>query len=125
MIPFFMRGGLVETVNSCYHEDMRGKIKTTAAFKYLKAGKEANSEPDNATYNANQASKVAKMPEWAGPSQEKRAGEKHLKAAAAHEKAGNLEKAAQHKEIAAGHAAAAGDEWDEGKHPRDENGKFA
>lgn len=30
-----------------------------------------------------------------------------------------------YKEKAAEHAAAAGDKWDEGSHPRDENGKFA
>jgi hypothetical protein len=35
------------------------------------------------------------------------------------------EKAAGHLASAAEHASSAGGEWDEGKHPRDENGKFA
>ena len=71
------------------------------------------------------------------PRDHAQAGEGHLLAAAAHKALGDtpskFEKlqggaskdlVAHHLEKAAEHAAAAGGEWDESKHPRDENGKF-
>lgn len=70
----------------------------------------------------------------------KLAGEDHLKAAEAHEEASRVaqrdpspdaeevhnheESAEIHRAKAAEHAEQAGGEWDESKHPRDENGKF-
>ena len=65
----------------------------------------------------------------------KEAGEAHLKAADQHENAAaaakdpedesyHSEKADWHRQQAGEHAAAAGSEWDESKHPRDENGEF-
>jgi hypothetical protein len=53
------------------------------------------------------------------------AGEAHLRAAEANKAAGNNSAAEKHIEKAEIHAQAAGGEWDEDKHPRDENGKFA
>jgi hypothetical protein len=58
-----------------------------------------------------------------------KAGEAHLKAAAEFKKLGDglayKQAASHHLKEAAMHAAAAGSAWDEEKHPRDENGKFA
>lgn len=53
------------------------------------------------------------------------AGELHLQAATMHEQLGNHDVARAHKNEAEKHALLAGGEWDEGKHPRDENGKFS
>jgi len=63
------------------------------------------------------------------------AGEAHLEAAKAHNEARwqtndpakasvHERREADHKQQASEHAAEAGGEWDEGKHPRDPNGKF-
>lgn len=50
----------------------------------------------------------------------------HDKAAKAQEHAGNMDKAEAHRKMRDLHEkSAAGDEWDEGKHPRDDSGKFA
>jgi 8-oxo-dGTP pyrophosphatase MutT (NUDIX family)/predicted ABC-type ATPase len=65
--------------------------------------------------------KVAESPSRAG---HKALGEAHLEAAKAHDKAGDTARAGQHKEWAALSAAAAGPDWDEGKHPRGADGKF-
>jgi len=91
------------------------------------------------TNEAGRASgKLSMTREFNGPgmrAMHKEAGEKHLAAARQHEamgKGGTLDSqqghergAQRHLDAAAGHAKAAGGDWDEEKHPRDESGKFS
>lgn len=67
--------------------------------------------------------------EWADahPSKmaHKEAGEAHLHAAEAADLAGDKAAAEAHTERASAHAQSAGSAWDESKHPRGDNGKFA
>ena len=93
---------------------------------------------ESQVYKAEKATKAAKDATAAakaggGVAAHARAGEAHLEAAKAHmEAAKGSPYAAQHEAVAAlhreaaeVHASAAGAGWDEGKHPRDENGKFS
>jgi hypothetical protein len=89
----------------------------------------AKSMANNDSYQANQVSARANNSAFgtgyfAQRAAHAEAGEAHLKAAAAQEAVGNKEKASNHRERAAEHASAAGDAWDEGKHPRGPDGKF-
>jgi hypothetical protein len=129
-----MRGGLAETVGACYREDMNSGEGLRA---YAAAGKAAD-----ASERAKKASQIAGSKASTTHDQvaslvksHAKAGEAHLRAAAAHEKSGTYSighdaeyhaaQASEHEHRAAWHAEAAGSAWDEEKHPRDENGKFA
>lgn len=105
--------------------EKRHDAKRSGASNALsKAAYKASSEAKKEENRFERSTSVGSDVQWERQGVEeahKAAGEAHLAAAAVATGKARIE----HLAKAAEHAEAAGGEWDESKHPRDENGKFS